>query len=194
MGLIRWAYSVTVKRHVEFGRQLGRNANVIGKGFRRGLPWNRRKFAPIFSDMTPQHVLERDQEWVTMSASERKAAWEAHDREVHESMKSRTGVWSLTSDPRSRLKALRQQAPWYWGWSLIMAVALGIVLWANLVSDASLVFRLGYIAFFLFLAPEYLRYRISRAQLLYGGKVSLKQVILPLPQAPLDIQTDRGPQ
>lgn len=175
-----------IRRNIEMVKSLGKNSVRMGAAVKRGMTTDARKNAPVTAGMTTDEVMELDRWWKTLSEYDRKEIWAQHDawvlKTMEEEEKQGRGVWSLTNDEVKREKALQRQALSYYAWLCILLGTSASFLITILLSPVTAFYVLMSLCFIAFILPTFLTLRVTRAQLLYGRRVTYKEFASFLPR------------
>lgn len=175
-----------VKRSGRLVRDIGRNGATLTRALRRGITTNPKRNAPVSPGMTSDEVAELDRWWATLTEEQRTYVWAEHDRELldsaREAERQGSGIWSLTNDVKMRERGLRKGALPYFAWMTAFFGTSAAFLVVTALGRASFMFILMSVFFLAFIAPEVLGKRITRAQLLYGRRITSIEFFKPLPR------------
>lgn len=91
-------------------------------------------------------------------------------------------VWSLSLSPERRASAFHGQRGMFYLWSVIWitGVSSSILMW--LINSPGPMFYFMFTAFFVFTSSDLASSRVSLAQLVYGRRVSVWELLKPLPK------------
>ena len=171
------------------------NAFSLFKAGARGASRNIHRYAPLTPGLSSNEVRHLDKWWRSLSGAERQALFSeyrdwviSHNILSERSMETRRGVskgrvWSLTGSPTKRVEALPRQRSMFRLWASIWLSGVGIMILMAVINTPGLLFYFMFAAFLSFVTPDVLSHRIALAQLLYGRRVSLMELVTPLPKA-----------
>lgn len=183
---IHFVFIWPIERSISLVRGVGRNGRIFGRALKRGATTNPKRNAPVGPGMTSAEIAELDKWWATLSQEERDAVWEAHDAELRatalEAERQGKGTWSLTTNEAKRQSALGKQSLSYFIWMSVFLGFTGAFVVVLFMGNASLMFVLMSICFLAFIFPQVSGLRVTRAQLLYGRKITMREFFRPLPR------------
>lgn len=192
--LLNWVFIKPFHHAFYLTKAIPRNAFKIFKAGARGASRNIHRYAPLSPGISSREVRHMDRWWRSLSGGEREALYSqyrdwviSHNILAERTMETRRGVrsgriWTLTGSPEKRAKALPRQRGMFRLWSSIWLAGVGIMILMGFINTPGLLYYIMFLAFIAFVTPDVLSHRIALAQLLYGRRVTLRELVKPLPK------------
>jgi len=180
-----------VQRPIQLSRSVLSNMGAMVKASKRGLVRNRLVSPPIDADMSPDEIARLDRWWKSLPLETRRHMLDRYDQWIVEQSivaerqrgsRQEKRFWSLSGSRDQRAEALKKQKGLYHLWSAILVAGVFVIVLMSVLRDTTPMFYLMSLCFIALIAPDAIRQRIVRGQLLYGRRISFRELLSPLPK------------